>query len=284
MRSSTHSVRSLQFGLTELMLVLLAIPASMLGVRAVAYFRTGDARQSDLPLELNTELYSVATLVLILSAVAVLGGLAAGRKHGWRSRWRIPILTMYVLVVAATPVLAYAWVETRLQWLIDSNEWAAVEACKTYAEAQDIYRRTDWDLDGVLEYSQAITGDHSLYERHSGSGDLRLVCATFAEASLGNRAGRPRNGYYFKVLTGQGPDAPGGRKNYVSKGDLIYGYGLLAYPARYGITGTNSLIINNTGTVYQLDLGPDTAFLAETMTEYNPPPSFTRCPCHGQAR
>jgi hypothetical protein len=41
---------------------------------------------------------------------------------------------------------------------LDGNEQAAVGACKMFAEAEDIYRRTDYDRDGVLEYAQTLCG------------------------------------------------------------------------------------------------------------------------------
>jgi len=64
----------------------------------------------------------------------------------------------------------------------EANEQAAIAACKTFASAQDVYRRTDWDADGVLEYAQAIRGAFSLYERTEGAEDLALVDAAFANA------------------------------------------------------------------------------------------------------
>jgi hypothetical protein len=39
-----------------------------------------------------------------------------------------------------------------------ANQTAAAAACKAFAEAQEIYRRTDYDADGILEYAQSIRG------------------------------------------------------------------------------------------------------------------------------
>ncbi len=152
------------------------------------------------------------------------------------------------------------------------GESASVGACKTYAEAQDIYRRTDWDGDEVLEYATYVSGDYSLYEKTAGVGDIALVDASFAKASMTNIASTsPKAGYLFKVLYGQGPEAPGGRKSYIdASGNMTLGYALVAWPATWDGTGRNSFIINNTGTVYQQDLGPNTANIVSVMTEYNP--------------
>ena len=250
---------------------------------------------------------------------------------------------------------------------IDANESAAIAACKTYAEAQDIYRRTDWDSDGLLEYAQAIKGANSLYERTPGTGDLTLVDKAFANAEglskaldpkdipesnaevaaslaklipklaaedyaereaataaieklgphaikllekeakealdvearsrcnelaiklkqtlvaklgLGLAVAAPKAGYCFKVLTGQGPQAPGGRKTYIVAGagaqakSMTLGYALLAFPASYGVTGRKTFQINNTGTVYEKDLGAETQKNATECTEYNPDPTW----------
>jgi hypothetical protein len=89
-------------------------------------------------------------------------------------------------------------------------------------------------------------------------------------------------GYCFKVLTAQGPDAEGGRKNYFSnprepdpsKRQLTEGFALLAYPARYLGSGKHCLIVNQEGTVYKKDLGPETPRLAEEMREFNPDKSW----------
>lgn len=153
------------------------------------------------------------------------------------------------------------------------GESAAISACKTYAEAQDIYRRTDWDNDGVLEYALTVSGANSLYEKIPGTGDLTLVDAAFANASLPANA-QPKAGYYFKVLTGQGSNAPGGSKSYIENGNMTKGYALVAWPAEYDGLGRNTYIINNTGTVYQKDLGPDTVKLVEQLTEYDPGPGW----------
>ncbi|MCW8130759.1 MAG: DUF2950 family protein [Planctomycetota bacterium] len=158
------------------------------------------------------------------------------------------------------------------------NESAAIAACKTYAEAQDLYRRTDWDSDGVLEYAQHVTGDHSLFEKNAGQGDLTLVCAAFAAAADPAQM-KPKSGYCFKILTGQGTFAAGGRRSYLTVGadgafNMTKGYALLAWPAKYGDRGQNTFIINNTGTVYQKDLGPNTANIAAGIVEYDPWPGW----------
>jgi len=80
----------------------------------------------------------------------------------------------------------------------------------------------------------------------------------------------PYHGYYFKILTKQGPAAPGGELDYVVNGKMIGGFALVAYPAEYRNSGVMTFIVNHAGDVFQKDFGPNTAQLAERMASYNP--------------
>jgi Protein of unknown function (DUF2950) len=80
----------------------------------------------------------------------------------------------------------------------------------------------------------------------------------------------PYHGYYYKMLTGQGPDAPDGAYDYVVRGKMIGGFALVAYPAQYGSSGIMTFIVNHDGVVYQKDFGPNTAATAQSMTKFNP--------------
>jgi hypothetical protein len=147
---------------------------------------------------------------------------------------------------------------------------AAAASCKAYAEAQEIYRRTDYDGDGVLEYAQTLRGTNSLLERVSGAGDLALIDKTFANAEGPPGCVPPKYGYVFKVLTAQGPAATGGARNYISNGNMTLGYALVACPGVYDVTGRDTFMISNNGTIFQKDLGPDTPKIVWAMTEFNP--------------
>jgi hypothetical protein len=175
------------------------------------------------------------------------------------------VMTSMVAIVAAIAI------PNLLRSRMAANETAAMAACKCYAEAQEIYRRTDWNGDGVLEYAQSIRGDCSLYEKKAGAGDISLVDTAFARAEGNPGEATPKAGYCFKVLKGQGPGAPGGKKSYVGDGKhMTLGYALVAYPATHDNSGRNTFLINNTGTVYQCDLGAETHAIVKQMTEYDP--------------
>jgi hypothetical protein len=80
----------------------------------------------------------------------------------------------------------------------------------------------------------------------------------------------PYHGYFYKVLTAQGPDAPGGALNYIVGGKMMGGFGMVAWPARYGVSGIMTFIVNHEGVVYEKNLGAKTAAVASTMTRFDP--------------
>jgi Protein of unknown function (DUF2950)/Protein of unknown function (DUF3300) len=97
------------------------------------------------------------------------------------------------------------------------------------------------------------------------------LLADVLAASTYPRQGAPYHGYYFRILTQQGPSAPGGMLDYVVKGKMIGGFALLAYPAQYANSGVMTFVVNHTGTVYQKDLGDCTVRLVKrTMLSIRP--------------
>jgi hypothetical protein len=84
----------------------------------------------------------------------------------------------------------------------------------------------------------------------------------------------PYHGYYYKILTGQGPSAPDGAYDYIVRGKMIGGFAMVAYPAQYGSSGIMTFIVNHAGVVYEKDLGPNTAQIAAAMTKFNPDKSW----------
>ena len=84
----------------------------------------------------------------------------------------------------------------------------------------------------------------------------------------------PYHGYHYRILTAQGPHAPGGAINHVVKGKLYGGFAFVAYPATYGASGVMSFIVDYSGDVLQKDLGEDTAALAKSLKRFDPDPSW----------
>ena len=78
----------------------------------------------------------------------------------------------------------------------------------------------------------------------------------------------PFHGYHFKILFRQRTSAPGGKFDYIINGSMIAGFALVAYPAKWGISGVMTFIINQEGRVYEKNLGTDTNRIASEMTTF----------------
>ncbi|MBR0713282.1 DUF2950 domain-containing protein [Bradyrhizobium liaoningense] len=159
---------------------------------------------------------------------------------------------------------------------IGRNELDAIQTSLAYVDAQNEYADKDHG-EGVGVYAQRIVSTpgkkDGLFWRDDA--DPSPLGALAAEASReGYRAGdlepAPYHGYYFRILKGQGPDAPGGALNYVVKGKMIGGFGLIAWPAEYGNSGVMTFLVNHNGVVYQKDLGPRTDFVAKRLMLFDP--------------
>ena len=163
---------------------------------------------------------------------------------------------------------------------IGQNELDAAQVSLAYVDAQREYARKDRDGDGLVEYAQKFRSDaakkNGLYwEAKAGeeSSPLGPFAARAVKEGYGqNKPDKPApyRGYYYRILTGQGKNAPGGAYSYLVKGNMIGGFALVAYPAEYGNSGIMSFIVNHDGKVFEKNLGKDTATVASSMKEYNP--------------
>jgi hypothetical protein len=157
---------------------------------------------------------------------------------------------------------------------IGANELDTIEICAGYVQAQMEYAAQVRDKHGMLEYAQRIASVQ-------GQPDTLDVPKEFADAAVETAKGtavkpKPYHGYYFRILHAQGPNAEGGRHNYMVKDSMIGGFGLVAWPARYGITGVHTFIVNQDGVVYEKDLGNPATSLSTTVTSYDPDKSWKR--------
>ena len=164
---------------------------------------------------------------------------------------------------------------------IGQNELDAIQVSLAYVDAQREYAMKVRGKEGLLEYAQKFRSDsgkkNGLYwEAKAGEEQSPLGPLAARARSEGygqNKASDkpvPYRGYYYKILTAQGKDAPGGAYSYIVKGKMIGGFALVAYPAEYGNSGVMSFIVNHEGKVFQKDLGKNTASAAAAMKEYNP--------------
>jgi hypothetical protein len=125
-------------------------------------------------------------------------------------------------------------------------ELRAAGSCRAYAEAQTIFKRNDWDGDGVLSYAKDY---RALANTKDGQGQpLQLIDGAFAAAA--GAKGTPKHGYVFqdmKTIAGQAID-------------WNNDFALCATPAEYGKTGKRTFIINTNGTTFAKDTGGKPVF------------------------
>jgi Protein of unknown function (DUF2950) len=79
----------------------------------------------------------------------------------------------------------------------------------------------------------------------------------------------PFKAYMFRILTSHGRHAPGGAKNYIVDRKMRAGFAFVAYPVEYRSSGVMTFIVDESGTICEKDLGPDTTKLAQAMTAYD---------------
>ncbi len=163
---------------------------------------------------------------------------------------------------------------------IGRNELFTIKVLEDLAEAESEYASNAHDGGSQGEFAQKILSDagkqNGLYwEAAEGQPESPIGPLVAKAAAAGYKKDNgdnpiPFHGYYYKILTGQGRNAPGGAKNYLIDGKMTNGFAFLAYPAEYRASGVMTFMINQAGVIVQKDLGPDTVKLASALTEYNP--------------
>jgi hypothetical protein len=168
---------------------------------------------------------------------------------------------------------------------VGRNELAAIRICRAYVAAQRRYARYGHDGKPAGIYAAAFRSDpareNGLYwparhgQRRSPLGDL-LAAASIEGAArhASNEGSQPFHGYYFRILTAQGPAASCGARDYVVNGKLTGGFALVAWPSQYDVTGIVTFVVNQDGVVFERDLGADTEAAARTISTYNPDSSW----------
>ena len=172
---------------------------------------------------------------------------------------------------------------------IGENELTAILVSRAYVKAQREYAIKDWDDDGIVAYAQKLRSDHGkrngLFWRNAPGEEVSPLGELLARAwhegykkdkkAFREEKPTPFHGYYFKILTRQGKNAPGGKYNYIINGNMVGGFALVAFPSNWGKSGVMTFIVNQQGKVYQKNLGPDTAKMAREMRSYNPDTTWT---------
>ena len=149
---------------------------------------------------------------------------------------------------------------------IGHNELAAINVCEGVVAAQREYASSAHDGQPAGAYALRIVSEqgkqNGLYwkvaagENPSPAGLLLARANAEGYDTSGKRT--PYHGYYYRMLKSPG------------------GFGFLAYPAEYRSSGVMTFIVNQSGVIYQKDLGESSADIAQQMPEYKRDHGWTR--------
>ena len=165
---------------------------------------------------------------------------------------------------------------------IGKNELYTIEVLHTFVDAQAEFAA----LGKEPHYAQKImstegTRDGLYWKTKVGEPESPLgplAAEAFHEGYGKTEPGsapQPFHGYFFKILTEQGKDAPGGEKSYLDKdGKMTGGFAIVAWPSHYGASGIMTFVVNKLGIVFQRDLGPTTAETIKALAAYGPGPNW----------
>ena len=162
---------------------------------------------------------------------------------------------------------------------IGANELDAIQLCRGYVEAQYEYALQSHEGYEVNQYAQRIIStagkqDGLAWQNPDGTWGGPVGEKIARAIDEGYNLSEPYHGYFFKILKGQGPDAPLGQMDFVVNGVMIGGFALVAAPAEYGVTGVRSFIVSYDGVVYEKDFGPNSLDQFKRMELFNPDKSW----------
>jgi hypothetical protein len=170
---------------------------------------------------------------------------------------------------------------------IGQNELNTIQVMLAIVDAEREYAMKSRDSNGLLEYAQKFKSDpgkkNGLYwETKEGEepSPLGLFAAKAKEEGYfekeSSEGPQPYHGYFYRILTAQGPNAPGGAFDYIVNGKMIGGFAAISYPAEYGNSGVMTFIVNHEGVVYQKDLGEDTEKESQAMKLFDPDKTWAK--------
>lgn len=157
---------------------------------------------------------------------------------------------------------------------IGRDELTVIQTLLAIVDAQEDFAKLDPMKVGAPTYARRLLSapgrkDGLYWETAPGEPPSPLG-ALVARAQPGDGPGEGYFGYRFRMLYGQGPAARGGAYSYLVKNRMVGGFGVIAWPVKYGETGVMTFIVNQDGIVYERDLGPATSEQAAAITLFDP--------------
>jgi hypothetical protein len=160
---------------------------------------------------------------------------------------------------------------------VGRNELAVIQVCSELVDAEKEYYAQPHDGGSANQYAEKFFSDadkhNGLYwktaagEPESPIGPLVAAAAAEGYDEDANHEAHPFDGYYFRMLKAQGTHAQGGSQSY-AEGGKSSGFAFVAYPAKYRSSGVMTFLVDQSGIVYEKDLGPRSGEIAKALTSY----------------
>lgn len=164
--------------------------------------------------------------------------------------------------------------------LIGRNELSVIQTLLAIVDAQRDYAALDPMKLGVPVYARRLVSSpglkNGLYWESKPGEPASPLGPLVARAQLGDIEKNGYYGYRFRLLYSQGPDAPGGARDYLVRDRMMAGFAVIAWPVRYGETGVMTFMISNDSDVYEKDLGEQTPQRAAAINVFNPDSSWNK--------
>jgi hypothetical protein len=174
---------------------------------------------------------------------------------------------------------------------VGRNELDTIQTLLAIVDAQREYASGDPDRNGYHDYARRFIShkgkkDGLFWPVQAGEplSPLGPLVGEAAREGYGKKPGSGKSGvkpaayhgYRYRLLEAQGKNAPGGAYSYLVNGKMIGGFAIIAYPAKFGVSGIMTFLVNHDGVVYQKDLGKTTEADALRMRLFNPGPGWKK--------
>lgn len=166
---------------------------------------------------------------------------------------------------------------------IGENEMNTIDTLRGAVDAENEFyaNSAGAGANAVGEYAQHFTCSRDQHDglfspANGGNDDSNAIGPYLAQASCERSDREPFHGYFFHILTAQGPHAHGGARNYIVDGKMTGGFAVVAFPAAYRSSGVKTFIVSQDGRIFSKDLGSKTTQLAQAMKDYDPDSTWTR--------
>ena len=165
---------------------------------------------------------------------------------------------------------------------IGQNEMSTLDTLRAIVDAENQYYANSAEAGSNAEqYAQHLTCNQGQHDGlfspdNSADEDSNAIGPSLARASYDRSDREPFHGYFFRILTAQGPHPRRGAHSYIVNGKMTGGFAIIASPAVYRSSGVKTFVVGQDGWIFEKDLGPGTTQLAAAIKIYDPDSTWTR--------